>query len=206
VRSRVARDLHDDVGSGLSEIAILSELAGNGNGRPEPRDPALREIGDTARRLVDSMSDIVWSTDPRRDDVASLVARIRQFAANTLESRGIRWTLDVPPDFEGRTLDPETRRQVFLIVKEALTNVARHSACRNASLRVVPGPRDVSLEIVDDGSGIGTSPNGGGHGLANMEARAAGLGGFFRVDSAPAAGTRILVRVPLDRPAGVSSA
>src|SRR5262249_58125592 len=125
VGSRVARVVQDDVGAGLSEIAIVSELAGNGTGRPEPRDPALREIGDTARRLVDSMSDIVWSTDPRRDDVASLVARIRQFAANTLESRGIHWTLDVQPGFEGRALDPETRRQVFRTVKEELTSVAQ---------------------------------------------------------------------------------
>jgi len=207
VRSRVARDLHDDVGSGLSEIAILSEIVGNGNGRREPHDPALREIGDTARRLVDSMSDIVWSTDPRRDDVASLVARIRQFAANTLESRGIQWTLDVPPDFETRSLDPERRRQIFLIVKEALTNVARHSSCRRASLRIVPGAHEVSFEIEDDGAGIGSSPDrGGGHGLANMEARATGLGGSFRVDSGPAAGTRISVHVPLDRPIGAPSA
>ena len=206
VRSRVARDLHDDVGSGLSEIAILSEIAGNGNGLREPHDPALREIGDTARRLVDSMSDIVWSTDPRRDDVASLVARIRQFATNTLESRGIQWTLDVPPDFEARPLDPERRRQIFLIVKEALTNVARHSSCRRASLRIVPGPRDVALEILDDGNGISPSEDrANGHGLGNMEARAAGLGGSFRVDSGPSAGTRILVRVPLDRPAGASA-
>ncbi len=201
VRARVAKDLHDDVGSGLSEIAILSEVARQENGGGGAPAPALREIGDAARRLVDSMSDIVWSTDPRRDDVGSLLARVRHFAANTLESRGIAWTLDVPPEFETRTLDPETRRQVFLILKEALANVARHSGCRRAALRIVPGPRDAWFEIEDDGAGF--SPEAGtpaGNGLGNMRSRAAALGGELRLESVPSSGTRIRVRVPIGRP------
>jgi len=200
VRTRVAKDLHDDVGAGLSEIAILSEVAAHGNGRPPQSETALREIGDAARRLVDSMSDIVWSTDPRQDEAASLVARIRHFAANTLESRQIGWSLDVPPQFESRSLDAETRRQMLLIVKEALTNVARHSACTRASVRIVPEAHEVSIEVDDDGRGF-SSPDGnaGGHGLGNMQARAASLGGSFRLDSRPGAGTRVHVRIPLAR-------
>ncbi|HEX4441914.1 MAG TPA: two-component regulator propeller domain-containing protein, partial [Thermoanaerobaculia bacterium] len=219
VRSRVARDLHDDVGAGLSEIAILSEVAAqnaarnevaaqnaarNGvaaqdEGRPLRSDTALHEIGDSARRLVDAMSDIVWSTDPRQDDAASLVARIRHFAANTLDGRRIAWTLDVPPQFEDRPLDAETRRQLLLIVKEALTNVARHSGCSRVSVRIAPASRDVAIEIADDGRGFAPSDgNGaGGHGLANMRSRAESLGGSLRVESVPAAGTRVLLRVPL---------
>ena len=96
VRTRVASDLHDDVGSGLSEIAILSEVAGQGDGGGEPPARILREIGNAGESLVDSMGDIVWSTDPGKDDVASLVQRLRHFAANTLESRGIAWSLEVP--------------------------------------------------------------------------------------------------------------
>jgi len=199
VRSRVARDLHDDVGAGLSEIAILSEVAANGNGRSSHSDGALREIGDEARRLVDSMSDIVWSTDPRQDDAASLVARIRHFAANTLDGRRIAWSLDVPPQFEARSLDAETRRQLLLIVKEALTNVARHSGCTRASVRIAPAARHVAIEIEDDGRGF-AAPNGngaGGHGLSNMRSRAEALGGTLHVESEPAAGTRVLLEVPL---------
>ena len=150
----MASDLHDDVGSGLSEIAILSEVAGQGNGGGEPPARILREIGNAARELVDSMGDIVWSTDPRKDDVASLVQRLRHFAANTLESRGIAWSLEVPKDFEARTLDPDRRRQIFLILKEALTNVAKHANCRNVRVRIQPGHRDVRLEIEDDGAGF----------------------------------------------------
>jgi len=207
VRTRVAKDLHDDVGAGLSEIAILSEVAAHGDGRPAQSETALREIGDAARRLVDSMSDIVWSTDPRQDEAASLVARIRHFAANTLESRRIGWRLDVPPQFESRVLDAETRRQMLLIVKEALTNVARHSGCSRASVRIVPESNEVSIEVEDDGRGFSSAEgNGGGHGLTNMQARAASLGGSFRLDSRPGAGTRIHVRLPLARRRGRPSA
>jgi signal transduction histidine kinase len=200
VRSRVARDLHDDVGAGLSEIAILSEVAAAGNGRSSHSESALHEIGDSARRLVDSMSDIVWSTDPRQDDAASLVARIRHFAANTLDGRRIAWSLDVPPQFEARPLDAETRRQLLLIVKEALTNVARHSGCTRASVRIETAARDVAIEIEDDGRGFAAPSNGnraGGHGLANMRSRAESLGGTLHVESIPATGTRIHLRVPI---------
>ncbi len=202
VRTRVATDLHDDVGSGLSEIAILSELANQDNGG-EPPARILREIGDAARGLVDSMGDIVWSTDPRKDDVASLVQRLRHFGANTLESRGIAWSLEVPPEFEARTLDPDRRRQIFLILKEALTNVAKHAHSRNVRVRMEPGAREVTIEVEDDGAGFvpAAAAAGDGHGLANMRARALSAGGDFHLDASPGAGTRIRARIPLSRSA-----
>lgn len=196
VRMRVATDLHDDVGAGLSEIAILSELARRQESEGKPLH-ALETIGDSARRLVDAMSDIVWSTDPRKDDVASLTQRIRHFAANALESQGIRWTFDVPPEFETRRLDPETRRQMLLIVQEALTNVARHARCTRASVRIAPDARGITVEIEDDGPGFSTSDASPGRGLANMRSRAFSLGGEFAVFSLPDQGTRVVVRVPL---------
>jgi signal transduction histidine kinase len=198
VRTRVARDLHDDIGAGLSEIAILSEVV---RGGARDQTPLLAEIGDRARGLVDSMSDIVWSTDPRKDDVSSLVQRIRRFGANALESRGISWSLEVPEDFEARRMDPDQRRQIFLIVKEALTNAARHSGCRRAAVRILPAADAVSVEIEDDGSGFSPADAGAtsGHGLANMRGRAAAVNGELELDSPPSGGTRIRLRVPLRR-------
>ena len=203
VRTRVATDLHDEVGSGLSEIAILSELANQGNGGGEPPTRILREIGDAARGLVDSMGDIVWSTDPRRDDVASLLQRLRQFAANTLESRGIAWSLEVAPEFEARRLDPDRRRQIFLILKEALTNVAKHAHCRNVRVRIQPGARDVAIEVEDDGVGFApaAAEAGDGHGLTSMRARTLSAGGEFQLEASSGSGTRIRVRIPLSRSA-----
>jgi signal transduction histidine kinase len=197
VRMRVASDLHDDIGADLSEIAILSELAG-GNGHREPAR-ILAEIGDRARQLVDSMSDIVWSTDPRKDDLGSVVHRIRHFAANTLESRGIAWSLEVADGLETQPLDPDRRRQMFLIVKEALANVARHAACTRASLRIRRAPGEILIEIEDDGVGFDASSDlpGSGHGLASMRARAASQGGKLDVVAGPTGGTRVEARMPL---------
>ena len=158
VRTRVATDLHDDIGAGLSEIAILSDLATQ-KGGGEPR-ALLSEIGESARLLVDSMSDIVWSTDPRKDDISSLAQRIRRFAGTTLERQGIAWSLEVPEQFEASPLDPENRRQLFLIVKEALTNIARHAQCRRAAVRIRHGSGEVSIEISDDGRGFSGSGRG----------------------------------------------
>ena len=196
VRTRVATDLHDDIGAGLSEIAILSEVARR---QPDAERSArtLSEIGDGARRLVDSMSDIVWSTDPRKDDVGSLAQRIRQFAANVLESQGIEWGLEVAPELETRRLDPETRQQVFLIVKEAVSNAARHSGCRRVSVRIVAEGEILRLSVEDDGRGLPASAESPGHGLANMQGRAQSLGGTFEALPGGGGGTRILVRAPL---------
>ncbi len=199
VRLRVAADLHDDVGAGLSEIAILSDLAGQGGGGQS--QSLVAEIGENARRLVDAMSDIVWSTDPRKDDLSSLAQRIGRFAATTLERRGIAWSLEAPEEFESVSLDPERRRELFLIVKEALTNVARHSHCRRASVIILRGVREIVIEIADDGVGFATSDAeaSGGHGLANMRERARSLRGEIEIDSGPAAGTRVRVRIPAAR-------
>jgi signal transduction histidine kinase len=199
VRTRVATDLHDDIGAGLSEIAILSEVL-QWEGPGERARHILGEIGDGARRMVDSMSDIVWSTDPRNDDVASLAQRIRAFAVNVLESKGIRWTLEMPLAFDGRRLDPEIRQQILLILKEAITNVARHSGCSRASIRIVPGAHALVVEVEDDGAGLPTSGAGApvrGHGLANMRGRALSLGGQFQIGPGSAGGALIVVRVPL---------
>ncbi len=199
LRTRVATDLHDDIGSGLSEIAILSELAG---GKDVPnRAPVLAEIGDRARNLVDSMSDIVWSTDPRRDDVASLAQRIRRFAANTLEGRGIAWSLALTDPAETRPLDAERRRQVLLIVKEALTNVARHSGAARARVTIAPEGDTLLIEIEDDGRGFDASPGNSfqGIGIASMRARASSVQGALHIESRRPGGTRITARIPLGR-------
>jgi ligand-binding sensor domain-containing protein len=206
VRMRVATDLHDDIGADLSEIAILSELVGKRD--ENERAPLLREIGRSARRLVDTLGDIVWSTDPNKDDLGSVVQRIRHLASNALESRGIEWRLEVPENLDELTLDPERRRQIFLILKEAVTNVARHAGCARASLRILLGADAISITVEDDGKGFDVSSEASGsrHGLSNMRARAVALGADLGVDSRTAGGTRIVLIVPLrGAPDGIAS-
>src|SRR4030095_341223 len=111
----------------------------------------LSAIGDSARSLVDSMSDIVWSVDPKRDDLASLAARVRQFALGMFEPRGIVLDLKVPESARRVILAPEDRRHLYLLIKEAVNNIARHSGCRNVSLQLAAEGNRLMGEMRGDG-------------------------------------------------------
>ncbi len=207
VRTRIATDLHDDIGASLSRMAILSEVVkqqtagGNGN----QANGLLTEIADSARGLVDSMGDIVWSIDPRRDDLQTVVRRIRQFASDVLEAKGIDWQLHVPPEVESLKLGPESRQHLFLIFKEGINNIARHGeGTKSVSLSIrIEGPNLVG-EINDDGCGFtpqepaeSRSKGLGGNGLPNMRERAAQLRGRLEIASSPNAGTRVTLKMPI---------
>lgn len=201
VRTRIATDLHDDLGARLSRISILAEVAT----RDIDRDPRLarqllESVGETARGLIEASADIAWSIDPRHEDLRSLVTRIRRFASDMLDGRGIRWTFDAPADGGRLQLSPEHRRHVLLVFQEAINNVARHAGASNATLSLSVRDRRLEAEILDDGTGFaargGDTPRPGS-GLVNMEARARALKGTLRIDSALGRGTRISFSVPL---------
>lgn len=197
MRTGITRDLHDDLGSSLSRISILSEVVRR---RVEGEPEAFRllgDIGETSRELMESLSDSIWAIDPARDDLRSFVTRIRRFAGDLLEARGIAWKLDAPADADLR-LSPVERRQLYLIVKEALHNVVKHSEARIVSLTVSLPGRRLAVEIVDDGQGFDPAHvSGEGHGLRSLRSRAEALDGKLEIDSAPGRGTRVRAEVAL---------
>jgi two-component sensor histidine kinase len=201
VRTRIATDLHDDIGASLTRIAMLSEVTKSENRGVHPASAhRLTQIADDARTLVDSMSDIVWAIDPRRDDFLSVVERVRSFAADTLGTAGVRWQLTVAPGLETHRLTPEQRRALYLIFKEAIINIARHSECRNASCHISYEHSTLFAVIEDDGRGVQheQKSNGrGGRGLVNMAARAAQIGGQLSVAQLPQGGMRLTLTLPL---------
>jgi signal transduction histidine kinase len=205
VRTRIASDLHDDIGASLSRVAILSEVVRQQNPRGDSEAAGrLAEIANSARDLVDSMSDIVWSVDPRRDDLANVVTRLRQFGSDVFEAQGIAWELRVAPQVERIKLAPEQRRDIFLICKEALNNVARHANCKQVTLSANLAGQQILIEISDDGRGFRSSAdapaqpgNGrGGHGLVNMRARAKRLGADLEIASGDGRGTQLKLSTP----------
>ena len=109
----------------------------------------LTDIADSARGLVDSMSDIVWSVDPRKDDLKNVALRIRQFASDVLEARAIAWEFKAPEEMGNVKLSPEQRRHLFLIFKEAINNAARHSECKSVSLDISVSHHGLAAEIRD---------------------------------------------------------
>ncbi|HJZ97209.1 MAG TPA: two-component regulator propeller domain-containing protein, partial [Candidatus Solibacter sp.] len=198
VRTRIARDLHDDLGASLTRVAILSEIvnrqAGLAHSEPGRR---LAEIAETARGLVDGMSDIVWAIDPRRDDVRSLLRRIRESASETLEPLAIAWSLDAAPEIDRLPITPEQRRNVFLTVKEALHNAARHARCSRVAVRVAVERGECEVAVRDDGCGMPVPEPDGGNGLSNMRTRAAALHGALHIAPALGGGTCVTLRFPI---------
>ncbi|MBI4469412.1 MAG: hypothetical protein HY650_08845 [Acidobacteria bacterium] len=205
VRVRISTDLHDDIGSSLSRIAILSEVVKRqDDSRQAQSAEMLTQIAETSRGLVDTMSDIVWSIDPRRDDLNNLILRISEFAADVLDAKGIAWTFDAPTDPETVRLTPDQRRHLFLIFKEALNNIARHAEASSVRLAITVRDRRLLVEIEDDGRGLRTAstpaaepPRNRGHGLDNMRARAAEIGGALAIEANAGRGTRLTLSVPL---------
>jgi signal transduction histidine kinase len=188
-------------------MAILSEVAKRRlKGTEQESVSILTDIAESARGVTDSMTDIVWAIDPRRDDLSNVVFRVRQFAADLLGAKGISWTLQAPPEFDKIKLNPQQRRHIFLIFKEAIANSARHAHCDSVWLSLGIVHNQIVGEIRDDGRGLAEvscdQPAGdgrGGHGLENMRTRAAQLGGRLIIDSSPGLGTCIKMEVPLKR-------
>jgi ligand-binding sensor domain-containing protein/signal transduction histidine kinase len=196
VRTRIASDLHDDIGSSLSQIAILSEVAR----ARVPGDGAVAEqlerIATLSRESVDAMGEIVWAIDPNRDAPTDLTQRMRRLASDLLPARGIQLCFEAS-DAPNLHLHADVRREVFLIFKEALHNVLRHGSAKSVRIDVAVSPRDLRLVVSDDGRGFDTEAPSEGHGLRNMRRRAQILEGSLELTSALGSGTRLELKVPL---------
>ena len=196
VRTRIASDLHDDIGAGLSRIAVLSEVAGHEAGDTSPVTERLSVIARASRELVDSMSDIVWVINPERDQLRDLTQRMRRFASDLFTSRGIEFTFRAPSSDHHLKVGADVRRHIFLIFKESVNNIVRHSGCTKADLDLRVDGGWIVLTVTDDGAGFDPGHPSDGNGLANIRERARVLGGEVRMDSGNGAGTTITVTVP----------
>lgn len=198
VRTRIASDLHDDIGSSLSQIAILSEVV-TARVAPAPADIAepLARIGVLSRESVDAMGDIVWAVSPDLGTPVHLSQRMRRLASDLLPARGIELQFESSDEGQVR-LGIETRREVFLIFKEALHNVVRHANATDVSIVLTIGRRALHLEVRDNGRGFVATTNGeAGQGLRSMKRRAEAIGGQLSIASAPGAGTTTTLDAPI---------
>jgi ligand-binding sensor domain-containing protein/signal transduction histidine kinase len=208
VRERIAADLHDDLGSSLSHISVLSELARRESANGSTRaTELLSQIGDKARQLIGDTDDMIWSINPRRDDLQSLAGRIRHLLGEMADGRAIAWRVEAPPESVNPRIGTDQRRQLFLIIKEAVHNVIKHAGASSLTVRLALAGRSLRIEVIDDGRGFeqaadGTpTPAGDDHdGLANMAARARRLRGVLAVRSSaapPDHGTTISITITL---------
>ncbi len=202
-RARIAQDLHDDLGSSLTRISLLSDLARADKDHPRQVEAHALKISQSAGQTVRALEEIVWALRPGSDSLQSLVDYIAHFANELFEGDGARCRLDLPHDLPARSLPPEMRHNIFLIVKEALTNALKHAGAREVKVQAKAFGNRLEIVVQDDGRGIGNkSRDGDGqrHGLGNMRQRAESMGGTLNVDSAPERGTtvKLSVRLPKD--------
>ena len=195
-RARVAQDLHDELGSGLTEISMLAARARAAS--EEKRASYLGLAGDKAREMVSALDEIVWAMNPRHDSLGSLVSYFSLYADRFLGLAGIAWKLDGPPETSDCALSSRHRHQLFLAFKEALTNVVRHSGATEArvSIRVEGG--QLRLSVADNGCGLPSRLRTEEmDGMVNMKARLEKLGGRFEISPRPGGGTVAGFLVPV---------
>ncbi len=200
-RTRIARDIHDELGANLTRIALLTEVGQKHRHKPEEVSANLSQISVTAREAVRAMDAIVWAVNPRNDSLDNFANYVSQFAEEFFRPTSIRCRLDIPADLPEHPLSTETRHHLFLAVKEALHNVVQHSSASEVWLRLRMDEGELKINIADNGKGIAASfGQGGGHdGLVNIRRRIEDLGGSFDLKSDPSSGTSLLLHLPLPK-------
>jgi signal transduction histidine kinase len=194
VRKRIAIDLHDDIGSSLSQVAILCEVLSR---RANAERESLQEIAGVSRNVLASMSEIVWAVDPKNDRLCDLTQRMRWFAGETLSGRGVGLDFASPDSKSDIHLDAETRRQVFLIFKESINNIVRHAGANRAKVVLRIEDNCLWLIVEDDGRGFDTAKAVSGNGLRNITHRARLMRANCETRSQEGGGTVVALRVPL---------
>lgn len=185
LRAAIAADLHDQIGAGLTEVAVLSEVAGRkAGGLPE-----LERIAATSRDLVDRMGDILWLVNPRRDSLEDLFLRLKDSFAELFAHRGAAFEMNDLTPLTGVRLEMTRRQHLYLLFREALHNALKHSRCGQAELSLTLRGRRLEVVLRDDGRGFDPDHAAEGDGLFTMRDRAAKLGGLLTIHSSSAGTT-----------------
>jgi signal transduction histidine kinase/ligand-binding sensor domain-containing protein len=207
-RARIAHDIHDDLGSQLTRITMLSESACSMADDPTQAAADLNQIYDTAREATRAMDEIVWAVNPKHDTLESLASYLEKYALDFLGAAGIRCRLDLPLESPVWQLTSDARHNLFLAYKEALNNVVKHAGATEVQIRLTLGAAAFELEIADNGRGFDRQNYAGqtanqpgrvaaGNGLAGMNQRLREIGGGCEITSAPGHGTLVKFRVAL---------
>lgn len=205
-RSRIARDIHDELGSRLTQLGVLGELASRNLEQSNPASPYLDKLRRTAREIHESLDETVWAVNPLEDSLAGLLSYLRDHAIDFFSASNIRCRFDFPNPTPDYRLSAQTRHNVFLAIKEVLNNVSKHSAATEVWLRLQAAGEFLELSVEDNGRGLSrTSDNAehnaayparDGYGLVNLRARAAKIGGSLSIQGRLGGGTLVILRIP----------
>lgn len=204
-RERISQDVHDDVGSMLTRIALMAETL-KSHSLERQMQSRLEAIADAARAATQMLSEIIWAIKPVNDSLENFFAYCREYINDLFEETQIQHVLEMPTAVPDLQLLPEMRRNAFLVMKEALTNVLKHAEASSVHITCLVEHEVLMVCIADDGCGFDTESVGvecissgrrGGNGLLNMQRRVARLGGRLSVESVIGRGTRLSAQIPL---------
>ena len=195
LRMRIAGDLHDDLSSDLSGIAVLADMVRQSEGLCAEERDDLGQIRDASMRMVDGLRDIVWYIDPDHDSLKATARRMKSVASTLL--RGVHHDFHTEIPDRGLPLPVNTRRNVFLIFKEAVHNIARHADASRVEIEITVVGSRLQLSIADDGRGFDSTSADDGHGLRSMRRRAEEIGGRLEIASNPGGGAKLRLVVEM---------
>jgi len=209
-RTRIAQDLHDEMGAKLCRISFLSEHARRGDLPPGELQDQITSISDASREVLHSLDEIVWAVNPQNDTLEHVASYIGQYAQEYFQMTGIQCELDIPTQLPPHPLSSQMRHHLFLATHEALTNILKHSGATRARISMVFNNAAFEIIISDDGRGFnspaieaksGSPAAASGDGLSNMHRRLADIGGHCRIESTPGRGANIRFVISLKMPA-----
>jgi ligand-binding sensor domain-containing protein/two-component sensor histidine kinase len=193
IRNRISRDLHDDIGSALSSIRILS---GQRKTSDDQDQEIFRRINRSSQQMLDNMDDIIWAIQPDQDSGEQLMIRMREFASEVIEGAGMNCRIEMDDRIERLHFDMTKKRSIYLIFKEAINNAAKYSQATEVTVKFTLHQQNhLRLEVIDDGIGFDPIHTTKGNGLKNIPLRCKELGGECKIDSAPQHGTKIAVEI-----------
>ena len=196
-RARIARDLHDDIGAGLTRMAMLSTQGRYIPHMPQAGNDLNERIFNAARETSRALNEIVWAANPEKDETEQVATYLALYAENFLRDAGLRARVIIAPDIPAFRIPPSIRHPLFRAVKEALSNAAKHARATTVTLEIVFNGGDLVVTVADDGQGFTLSESHSGNGLTFMRARLTEIGGTLALDAAPGSGVRITFTLPL---------
>ncbi len=197
IRLRISRDLHDDIGSTLSSINMMSSMANATEASAKKSSDLFQTISSASRQAMDLMNDIVWSINPKNDKMEMIIIRMRQYASEMLEAAQIPFTIEMDDACKQIILPIEKRKDFYLIFKEAINNLAKYSNATKVTIHLHYLGRMLKLIISDNGKGFELNQSNQGNGLKNMRARAEMLRGDISIESLPGEGTKVTLKIPV---------
>ena len=199
-RSRIARDMHDEVGGRLSQLALMQDLMIRQHPLTPEAQHSLRELATNTRQAVAALDQVVWAVNPLHDTLSGVAEHLSYTATSYLTPLDVTCRLDMPMDWPAVEVRAQVRHELMLAFQEALQNVAKHSGADTVTLTIRYEAPDLLVQLEDHGRGLPNDTAGiGKDGLTNMRSRLEGIGGTFEIRNRPEGGTQVRMRAPLNQ-------